>query len=270
MENLERAKEKYHEALSILLKARKSNIRLKNYNLATYTWRDRLLAILKLGIAKCLLWQGRLTEAEIYDRETLSYYDKTLPQSFIVLSQIFFEQGRYEDSEITSRIALNMIIRNRVPFSGFIAENSLIRAKARQSLAMALLEMGRYKDAINHLDLVRKELRTIPSTYKRLFEGTVERGLALLFVGRTGEALQQFKIAKAKFKKRFGNEHYCTIETDAFRALCEYTLGNKAYALKLLDQIIPELFKKLNDRSGRSINQNENYHHLKSIVETYL
>ena len=63
---------------------------------------------LDLSRTEAVLWQGRTTEAESLAREAYRFYTPSRPETLILLSDIYFEQGRFEDS---LRVALGAIAR---------------------------------------------------------------------------------------------------------------------------------------------------------------
>jgi len=265
MGDMEGAKNNYKKALDTLVKARDSGLNF------TYAWRNHLIADLNISIAKCLLWQGHLVEAEIFAREALSIpFNKALPLTFITLSRIFYEQGRYVDAEITAKTALNML--NGV-LHGLVmctSKNALIRARARQSMALAFLANGKWNDALKELNTIQKEMETVPETYHRVFDETVEKGLALLMTGKPTGAIKQFLGAKRKLLRSFGENHYTAFEADALIAIAEYDLGHKNNALRILDLMVPKLLEKWNDQDGNSTNTSSRLQRLEHIAETYI
>jgi tetratricopeptide (TPR) repeat protein len=272
MGDMKNAIHSYQEAIAALLGARKKGLYF------TYIRQTYLIDHLKTRIADCLIWQGRLAEAEIYAREALSGGDlahsrtkeKVLPFIFITLSRIFHEQGKYPYAETTARIAVNMILKNQVPGSGCISKNAMVRARARHALAIALLAEGRSAGSLEQFEAIKNELRTTPDVYRRLFEGTVEHGLMLLSAGKPADALAQFMSAKDKLTERLGKDHYSVHEAEAFSAAAKARLGNADGAIEGFERSVPRLMSAWRDRDSQSFRHRDRTRRIETIIDAYI
>ena len=251
-------------AESYYLESHAALINLIKWN-GRYSYRYYLRADVKLGIARSLLWQGRLVEAEVWARKALNAHSpKTVPHSFITLSQILFAQGRFKDAERTARTAVNILIKKCVPL------DALIRAKARQALARALLACGKWEEALIEFETIKKEMKTDPKTFDRLFLGDRDWGMALLMAGQPTEALSHLEHALNFNQSKFGDDHYITAEIKAIMAMAQVSMGQHKRALSEFDQIVPQLMAKWRDQDGECVTHIARFERLKLIIENYI
>ena len=253
-------------AESYYLKSREVFIRIQNlylpYSLAR---RSHLRPDAELGIARSLLWQGRLVEAEVWARKALNAHTpKTVPHSFITLSQIFFAQGKFKDAESTARTAVNILIKYCVPI------DALVRAKARQALARALLARGKWEEALVEFETIKKEMKTDSKTFDQLFLGDRDWGMALLMADQPDEALSHLEHALNFNQSKFGDDHYITAETKAIMAMAQVSMGQNKRALSEFDQIVPQLMAKWRDQDGECVTHIARFERLKLIIENYI
>ena len=106
-------------------------------------WR---IADAKMRMAKTLLWQGKLTEAEIWSREAVIDADeKFRPFTLVGLAEVLFAQGRLKDAAELARTARNYLVDRCV------ASDSLIRGQSRELLGKILVGLGRWQEAVGEL-----------------------------------------------------------------------------------------------------------------------
>lgn len=267
MGDMKSAEKYYKKALEALTTAENSNI---SFGYSGFRRQYHLIADLKIGISKSLLWQGKIIEAEVYAREALSSHGGlALPSVLMTLSQIFYEQGRYDEAEMVALSTVNMIINNEVPNSQ-ISEDSVVRAKARDVLANVYMTKGKWKEALKVYNKIYHEMESNSHTYQRLFDGNRNLGFALLMTGNPGDGRQQLSRAKENLIKRYGYNHYVVYEVMGLMAMAEFALGNKKKALDMFDSTVPKLMEKWRDHSGNNTGFYSRLQRLEYIIENYI
>jgi CHAT domain-containing protein len=262
--NMKQAEALYYKALDNLLEIRQTTS-------LTYATQGHLLAQVKNGIARSLLWQGRLMEAEIWAREALSdHWGFMLPRVFTTLSRIFYEQGRFEEGRILAQTMVNMFTSNRLETNACEPLDSLARAFSREALARAYLAMGQYSKALEQYELIKKEMATDPETYNRLFNGHLDFGVALLLTGRIEAARDQLARTLEKATNQFGSDHYSAREAGALLALAHSSKGEEIAARKALGQFFDWYFTHRKDGTSGGISHFTHQQRLELIVEGYV
>jgi len=255
------AKKYFEKALATILDANKLYI--------TYYYRQGyIIDELNLGLARCALAEGNLLDAEIYVRKTINFSDTvTMPHIFIMLSHVFYEQGRYKDAETVVNIALNMITTNRYYC---YPKDALVRARVRQMMARIFIAKKQWKRALVEFDLIQIEMGNSSDTYKKVFDGSTEQSLALLMSGSPNKAIQKLSTARNKLSRLYGEQHFSVYETIALEAIANANLGNKEKALKTLGEIVPKLLLNLGDQFGDVTSLRSRLTRLKYIVESHI
>jgi len=162
-----------------------------------------------------------------------------------------------------------MIVSNLV-FDTCLTEQAIVRAQARQILAKVLLSIGRWNEALEQLNAIKKEMAVTPKIYNKLFSGSIDKGLAFLMAKRPDDALKELSTAKEKLSMRFGSDHYSVYESMALIGIAKLDKDQKQEALELLDSTIPELIKRWQDHTGGITNHLARFQRLEHIIETYI
>ncbi|CAD7841116.1 MAG: hypothetical protein [Olavius algarvensis Delta 4 endosymbiont] len=218
-----------------------------------------------VNLARVLLAQGRVTEAEIQVREAVRLGHVNIqPHAFLTLSRIFFAQGRFEDASVCARTALHVTMSLRAPIDAFV------RAKAREDYARALFALGQYRDALEQFKLIEDELKTDPATFNRRFKGSAEWGLALLMSGDIQAAIDKLEFAVRQSEQIIGADTYKQAELKGLHAIALARFGQPKTALKTFDQYVPMLLKKWETKEEGINSENARPFKFKLILEAYL
>ena len=185
----------------------------------------------RLELARTLMRQGRLQEAEVVARDALgsrlsrSNISSASGALLAQLGEIFYEQGRYADAEKLAREAVKLMR------AICAAPESVMLVTARELLARSLTASERWDEALKEYEAIRTGMAKDPESFARMFEGNLYRGLALLRAGRTGEAGAILGAAFERTRERLGDKHYRTAEIRGFLAMIRAAEGNKGEAL---------------------------------------
>ncbi len=185
-----------------------------------------------LALARNLMQQGRLVEAENGVRDVMRYrieYEVMSPlvgAGLVRLSEVLYEQGRFEDAESVARAAV------RIYRAICAAPENLFLTTARNVLGKSLVAQGRWQEALAEYETLRAGMAADPESFERMFAGNLYRALALLRAGRTAEAGEKLEIAFERTKARLGEKHYKTAEIRGFLAMAQLAAGNRERALE--------------------------------------
>jgi CHAT domain-containing protein len=222
----------------------------------------------KLNLARILMWQGRLMEAEICARQAFRKRpDKVIQHCLITLSEIFYEQGRYKEAWFTARAALHYILNQstiRFPL------DSYIRARSRETLAKALIALGRWDGALLQFETIREELKTDLDTFNKRFRPSKYWGLSMLMSGNPQAALSQLEISLKRAIKQLGDKHYAVAEIRSLKAMAMAACGQQAEALEIMDQAVPLLVTNWRDKDGSSVTHRASSKTFQLIAEAYI
>ena len=141
-----------------------------------------------LDQAQAVFWQGRFGEAETLAREVYRLSRKIRPQAANMLSDIYYETGRFDDS---LRLALSAI---QILDAICAPSDAYYRARAYAGASRALIGLRRWDDATAMFDRLEALLVTDQALWAGRFKNSRDRGLALL---RTGQAAMAAEIFEA-------------------------------------------------------------------------
>jgi len=238
---------------------------LKEFNQKTPGYRVERIWLdpeLRMNLARVLMGQGRLTEAEVAIRDAIGFDQiEVLPHCFVVLSKILFEQGRFEDASECARTALHMAMAVRSPL------DSLVRAECREMYALTLVANHRFKKALEQYDLIEKELKTDPDTFYLRFKGSTEWGLALLMSGNAAGAIEKFEFALSQMQDQSNKDPYHLAELGALRAMALSQVDKTMEALEEFNKHIPKLLNNWQAEEGARSNQNARAFKFKLLLD---
>jgi len=221
-------------------------------------------AELQLGRAEALLCQGRVTEAETLAREAFRLSEGAKTQALILLGDIFFEQGRFEDSLRLALGAIAHLNENCAP------SDALQRARAYEASGRALIGLRRWGEAVETFDTLEELMRSDPEVWERRFKINRDRGIALLRSGDIDEAREVLEAVAAEQSRWLGEDAYQTTETRAFLAMALAESGDHGGGLVQMRETVPALLDRWREGTGDSVNQVGRTFRLKLIAEVYL
>jgi CHAT domain-containing protein len=258
------AKSKLLEAMAYLRKEGQHSEYSKHHEVMNFRgrWQE---ADTMIDLARVALWADELLEAEIWARKAVSIpSDATLSHALLVLSEIFFAQGRFDES-----LELTQTVFSRLQYM-CVAKNSLIRARTRDMMAQNLMAKKSWEEAANQYQLIKEELKTSGDIFSRLFEGNRDWALSLLMAGNSEESLKQLEIGIEKVRNRFGESHYLYYEIKCIKAMALAALNMKAEAIKEFGSSFKGLFENWQQKDGQGHVSAKRQLILKLIIESYL
>ena len=254
---------KYQEAESLrrrVLTDREADIEMNKQRLATaeligvpsqesvLMHRGRAETLLALNLAK----QERLVEAEAIIRKQL---DRTLRargryrpgtgNSFLTLSRVLYEEGRYPEARQLADIALDIYVK-----TGVLPESAFVAA-ARRARAAALTAEARWADAVAEMERMQAGLARDAVLLAKLGRGDLNWALALARTGRAGEAIPMLEAMLANARERLGAEHYEVAEIRGFLGLAQVAAGRFEEALRALREVLPALTAGTDSTDGK-------------------
>jgi CHAT domain-containing protein len=185
----------------------------------------------RAALARNLMRQGRLMDAENTIRDSVRYRlsvrtdSPELATGFAALSEILYEQGRYNDAEALARITVDLYRAMCVP------PGNLPLAIAQDVLAKSLVGQERWEDALAVYKAISADMAKDTQSFQTLSAANLYRGLALLHTGRTAEANETLRLALERTRNRLGDKHYKTAELYGFLAMTRLAEGNLEQAL---------------------------------------
>jgi CHAT domain-containing protein len=226
------------------------------------TWR---VADAKVWLAKTMMMQERLQEAEIWAREALlENHPYVRPHALLILSEIYFGRERFEESRQLALTARNMVIDR------CIAADALVRALAREGLARSLMAQGRWQEALGEFESIQKEMLTDPDTFNRKFGASADWGITLLANNHVDDALSFLNRALAVSKGNYGSGHFNTLELRALKGAATAEQGNAAAAMALFDEVMPQLVDRWSAGESDSTQQALRKQRALWILEAYI
>lgn len=193
----------------------------------------------RIELAEVLMLQGRLLEAEVEIRDIMTHPLSREPvrksRAALVLSRIYFRQGRYRDAEQVATTSVQAFIASEAHCS------SLYMNMARQIIARARAAMGRWKAALEEFDAIRAAMAVQPELFRIRFHGDPDWIRALIGAGRFDEAERMLTEALAKEDAIFDQDPYARAELQGLAAVNHQRRGNREQALALFSACTPAL-----------------------------
>ena len=202
-------------------------------------------------LAKNLMQQGRLLEAEIEARqvlaESLAHGGKLASStagSVLLLSSILRNQGRNREAEILARIAIDIV--ETVGTS----DDSQQKGAARMNLGNILFAEGNFYDAIAQYDKVKEDLKENRFLFDSTFSQNPNYLVTLIMTGRSREALTLIQPIYEKTAAVFGERHIRTAEILAIRGMAHFRMKNHRQAFQDFHATAPKLMSAHTRRKG--------------------
>jgi len=213
-----------------------------------------------------LAFQGRLIEAEMGARDTLSesigltgQTSGTTADSIVHLGEILAMQGRLEEAEQLIRKGLELFEQAGMP-----QEAAWVGA-ARSNLVKILVARQQYAAAARQLDGIKADMADNAYDYNKYIARNPDMMIPLLMTGRAREAMETIAAAYRDLQNYLGDGQYQTAEMLGLRAMAHKALNNQEQARKDFSKALPVLFKERSASQDHLKNQR-----IKVIAEAYI
>lgn len=223
------------------------------------------------NLARALLAQGKIVEAEVYARQALKHSleragrgSTPVAQGLSLLAASIAEQGRNQEA---ARLAQEALRSHEL--AGVSAESVFV-AGARRALAAALVAQGKYGEAIKIFAEQRAALGTDAELLKKIAGGDLDWVLAMLRTGDQAGAEQMAKAMLAQSVRLYGEKALRTATVRAFHAMTLAQRGERSGALALFQSAVPLLIDQARNDSEAESGTIKRQQRLVVILESYL
>ena len=223
--------------------------------------------IARIYLARNLMKQGRLNEAEIEAREALNQgIDITGINSEIIgtligdVGEIVRRQGRLSEAEKLIKAGSHIIE------TAAIIPDSYMMGLSWVKLGNILTQQHKFEEAKTYFELARKSLQDNKYLFEKDFARNPNLILSYLRTGEIGKAFQLIEKAYDINKKSYGVGHYRTAELLGLRAMAKALMNKYEQALIDFANSSTVLLKKGGDYTTNSSKRMR----LKIIIEAYM
>jgi CHAT domain-containing protein len=200
---------------------------------------------MRADLARVILLQGRVMEAEAVAREWISKSRLNSPNSLnydgdhaalvAVMAAIMIEQGKVKDAEYLARIAVNMHESN------CSEPQSLGITEARLIWMNAMAEQGNWTGILEQVNQARSALKDYPNLFKRQFGTSMAYVEAELNAGDADIGRSLAKQLQTAALQEDGPDSFKAAEIEGVLALADSTLGQNSTAIKRFAKVMPTL-----------------------------
>lgn len=196
----------------------------------------------EISLARSLMWQQRLDEAELLIREVLKRslvrlgrYNRTVGDALSNLAQLMTERGRHREALALAELSVQTFS------AAGISERDPKYLRARLAQAGALVSGGRWSEALPIYDRTKADFANDPELQQNLAAGKPWLIRAYIYAGRTAQALEEADAALRRNLNALGEDHYYTAQARGFRAWAMHADGRIPEARAEFAKAIPVL-----------------------------
>jgi CHAT domain-containing protein len=229
--------------------------------------------ITRTEIARALLRQGRLVEAEAEVRASLlsrlqrrGRYAPETANNVLILAAVIYEQGRYAEAEKLAATALDI-------FQNLGAEpKAYSLANARRWVARAQEAQGNEAAAQATFDDMERAIGDDAEMRRIYLDRNISYGLALLRAGRADDAQRIVQNALSKSTTDLGERHYNTAQARGWLGVVLARRGDQAGAMAAFQSAMPILLSpsRQADDDEESGGGSQRDRELRIVTEAYL
>lgn len=196
----------------------------------------------ELNLARTLMWQQRLDEAELLMREVLKRSlarlgrnNRTAADALSNLCQLMIERGRFPEALVLAQLSVDTFA------AAGIAERDPKHLRARINLASALVTNGRWREGLPLYDRIRNQLADDPELQQSYAAGTPNLIRANILGGRKAQAIEEADTALQRNLRTLGADHYNTAQARGYRGWALHAAGRDAEARSEFAHAVPML-----------------------------
>ena len=222
-------------------------------------------------LARCLLRQGRLLEAEVEARKAVrSAVNRRDPFAYdqltllIQLGRVLRAQGRYAEAEALARATIRFYKEG-----GASPISSATVSAPRQELAALLVAQGRWQEALAEYETVRTELQD-DELFERLIREDLSFMVALLKAGRPEKAAAGLEKALQHSIQTRSDVHTTTAEIRGLLAMARTAFGDSTTTLQEFRRAARGLLDRTGEVDDEGTTRRERDQRLGWIVASYI
>ena len=222
-------------------------------------------------LAMVLLRSGRANEAEINIRtalkaslERVGRYSSDTILNLQIFAQILIEQGRFAESALMAREAVKSVDGAGIPQHAFTAIN------ARRALGAALVSNGKWQDALDVFDEMRRNAEKEPELAKKLARGDLDWAHALLKMNRGQPARTMLQNMLAQNTALYGEKDQRTALVRGFHAIALEKTGARSEALADFAKSMPILVDQIRNDMAAETGSVRSVRRATYVIENYI
>ncbi|MBT3361114.1 MAG: CHAT domain-containing protein [Rhodospirillales bacterium] len=229
------------------------------------------LPMQKTNLAKILLKQGRLIEAEVVAREgllkvlsTVGRNNGTTADVARKLAEVLHAQGREDEAEKLIRTVLD--IHKKIGTRA----SSRKAAQASRLLGTILVAQEDWDGAMVEFDQIRSNLQSNRALFKKMFAHSPALSVALIRTGRSEEVLAMLPHIYEKAKKRAGKKQFNTAKLGSLLAMAHAATDKPREALVHFREAVPILLTRSRQADDETTGDTTSETWISLILEGYI
>lgn len=226
---------------------------------------------LKTWLAKNLLRQGRMSEAESLFRDALKGTIRSQGLFFPVtagkikgLAFAMTAQGRNEDALKLLNVALGIFKKMKYLPGSFAIEGT------RMNMAANYVSLGRWKEAADLFEIVQKNMTRNPEILEKWISGQGGVPISLIKSGRAKEAAALLNDLYQSSATKLGVKHGKTARLGGMLAMAYAELGKKRQALDMFRKSVPILLSRSRQSDSEEASNSVREQRLTWVLNAYI
>ena len=222
-------------------------------------------------LARNLLRQGRLVEAEIAARRAVEIAAQNFGRLSIItaevlptLAEVLMEQDRAADAEKVARETAAIYREMGV------ASDSLAYALARVALAEALAAQEKWPEVVEIFRAVERDMANERDVLDHFIGGSASWAMAEIVTGDADRAIARLEPIYARRRTDLGEKHVVTAETGGLLAAALVARGRAREALPIFDAVFPIIASNSRDSTEEGATQAARDRRIAFILEANL
>ena len=222
-------------------------------------------------LAQTLLRQGRANEAEINLRyalkislERVGRYSGDAIFDLQTFAIILMEQGRFAEASLMAGEAVKSAEGSGIP------QHALVAINARRALGAALVSNGKWPDALEVFETMRRNAEKEPELARKIARGDLDWAHALLKTNRGPVARTMLQNMLAQGTQLFGERDQRTALVRGFYAIALEKTNARAEALSEFGKAVPILIDQARNDAVAETGSIRQVRRTVFVIESYL